>query len=96
MKFTEIREGQVWRRKRTLFLWRIEAINPNETVSLKIEQTGTDDREMMTVADFKEKFQDPAEPIFFHDNNRSSFSCPACEGDITIPHQADCAYANGN
>jgi len=24
------------------------------------------------------------------------YKCPACEGDITSPHMANCNYANGN
>jgi len=67
--FTEIREGQVWRRKLTRKLWRVEGLPPIAMVAIKIEEPGAEDRELLECDDFMKKFEDPMTPVFFRDGD---------------------------
>ena len=59
----EIREHQVWKRKLTGYLWKIEAVNPGGTIAIKL--VDGDDRELLERADFLEKFSGPFIPILY-------------------------------
>jgi hypothetical protein len=81
-----LREGQFWRRKISGLLWMIEALNPGGTVALQ-RWDSPPERELMSREQFDESFELADE---------YEWICPACDGDVTSTHSANCNYAKGN
>lgn len=79
--------GSLWKRKQGRFFWEVTDTEPafggGVAVALHLRGLELPEVEMHSLEYFLEHFE-PAD------------GCPACAGDVTFPHSADCAYAPGN
>lgn len=79
-------DGSLWVRKLSGHVWRVSYLERGHFVRLR--KIFGREEELVTLQAFFEHFIPEA--------LAERYACPACDGDVTMPHSSDCNYARGN
>ena len=98
-RLEDIKPGSRWTRIITRYVWRVEGINPNGTVNIRMGRGEQTQRETHAPDVFLGAFQEvPPENrnARFHEGQGRRRWCQ-CKGDPKfLGHRSDCNYASGN